>query len=118
MNAPTWRAIAASAACGLILAACASLKARPALPEPAPAPPVASAPAPAPTPAPLVVRVPVPVKEACVPKALPKAPKYPDSDAALRDAGGAADRYQLMAAGRLMRERRLADLEKVVEGCR
>jgi hypothetical protein len=116
MSASAWRAIAASAACGLILAACASLKAKPAPPEPAPAPPVAAAPAA--TPAPVVVKIPVPVKEACVPKALPKAPRYPDSDAALRDAGGAADRYQLMAAGRLLRERRLADLEKVVEGCR
>ena len=66
----------------------------------------------------MVVKVPVPVKEACVPKTLSRAPKYPDTDAALRDAGGAADRYQLMAAGRLLRERRLADLEKVVDGCR
>jgi hypothetical protein len=32
--------------------------------------------------------------------------------------GGAADRYQLMAAGRILRARRLADLEKVVDGCR
>jgi hypothetical protein len=66
----------------------------------------------------VIVKVPVPVKEACVPKALPRAPKYPDTDAALRDAGGAADRYQLMAAGRLLRERRLAELEKIVDGCR
>jgi hypothetical protein len=64
------------------------------------------------------VRVPVPVKEACIPKSFPRAPKYPDTDAALRDAGGAADRYQLMAAGRLLRDRRLADLERVVDGCR
>jgi hypothetical protein len=62
--------------------------------------------------------VPVPVKEACVPKTLSRAPKYPDSDAALRDAGGAADRYQLMAAGRLLRERRLTELEKIIDGCR
>ncbi|MDB5430410.1 MAG: hypothetical protein JWP35_1526, partial [Caulobacter sp.] len=81
-----------------------------------------AAPAPAPAPAlaraPVIVKAPVPAKEACVPRSLPRAPKYPDTDAALRDAGGAADRYQLMAAGRLLRERRLADLEKVVEGCR
>jgi hypothetical protein len=107
-----------AAVCGLALGACASLK--PAAPPPpmaAPAP-VAAAPAPAAPPTTVVVKVPVPVKEACVPRALPRAPKYPDTDAALRDAGGAADRYQLMAAGRLLRERRLADLEKVVEGCR
>jgi hypothetical protein len=119
MSVPTWRAIAATAACGLTLAACASLRPKVAPPAPTPAPPVAATPAPVPAaPAPVVVRVPVPVKEACVPKAFPKAPKYPDSDLALRDAGGAADRYQLMAAGRLLRERRLADLEKVVDGCR
>ena len=60
---------------------------------------------------------PVP-RSRCVPRGFPKAPKYPDSDAALRDAGGAADRYQLMAAGRLLRTRRLAELERIVEGCR
>jgi hypothetical protein len=85
-----------------------------------PQPPAAAAPKPTPlaAPPPVVVRVPVPVKEACIPKSFPRAPKYPDTDAALRDAGGAADRYQLMAAGRLLRDRRLADLERVVDGCR
>jgi hypothetical protein len=58
------------------------------------------------------------VKQDCVPKGFPRAPKYPDTDAALREAGGAADRYQMLAAGRILRERRLAELEKVVEGCR
>ncbi|HLZ76032.1 hypothetical protein [Phenylobacterium sp.] len=101
------------AACGLLLAACQSLKPK-APPAPTLAPPPAAAPA---APAPVVVKT-VPVKEACVPKTLPKAPKYPDTDAALRDAGGAADRYQLMAAGRILRERRLNELEKVVDGCR
>jgi hypothetical protein len=64
------------------------------------------------------VVVKVPVKEACVPKTLPAAPKYPDSEQALRDAGGAADRYQLLAAGRILRARRLAVLERVIESCR
>jgi hypothetical protein len=116
MSARTLRRLAATAACALALAACAGLKPKPAPPEPTPAPPVAVARAPAPPP--VVVKAPVPVREACVPKTFPKAPRYPDTDAALRDAGGAADRYQLLAAGRLLRERRLADLEKVVEGCR
>lgn len=106
----------AVAAMGVVLSACASLKPKPAPVAALPAPPPAVAPRPAPPPT--VVRVPEPVKLACVPKALPKAPKYPDTDTALRDAGGAADRYQLMAAGRLLRERRLSELEKVVEGCR
>jgi hypothetical protein len=103
-------------ACALALSACASLKPKPVPVLPVAPPPAPAAPAPPPPPAPVVVRV--PVKEACVPKTLAKPPKYPDTDAALRDAGGAADRYQLMAAGRLLRERRLAELEKVVDGCR
>jgi hypothetical protein len=103
MSRGAWTSMAVLAACGLALGACSTLK-----PKASPAPP----------PPPLVVRVPVPVKEACIPKSFPRAPKYPDSDAALRDAGGAADRYQLMAAGRLLRERRLSDLEKLVDGCR
>jgi len=105
------------AACALALGACQSLRPTTA-PQAAAAPPAAApAPAPRPAPAPQVVTVTAPAKS-CVPKTLPRAPKYPDTDAALRDAGGAADRYQLMAAGRLLRDRRLADLEKVVDGCR
>jgi hypothetical protein len=58
------------------------------------------------------------VKVPCVPKDLPQAPRYPDTDRALKNAGGAADRYQLMAAGRLLRERRLELLERIVAACR
>ena len=101
----------------LSLGACATLKPKSQPPLIIPAPPVEKA-APTPAPPPVVVRVPVPVKEACVPKNFPRAPRYPDSDAALRDAGGAADRYQLMAAGRLLRDRRLAELEKTIDACR
>ena len=57
-----------------------------------------------------------PVK--CVPEDLGPPPSYPDNDAALRDAGGAADRYQLLAAGRILREQRLARLEDVIRRCR
>jgi hypothetical protein len=99
---------------GLLAAGCATAM------KPAPrGAALAAAPAP-PTPlaAPREVVVKVPVKTACVPRALPPAPKYPDSDLALRDAGGAADRYQLLAAGRILRARRLAQLERVIEGCR
>ena len=81
------------------------------------APPPAAATAPpqsAPPPETRVVRVPV----KCVPDDVGTAPAYPDSDAALRDAGGAADRYQLLAAGRLLREARLKKLEDVVRHCR
>jgi hypothetical protein len=53
-----------------------------------------------------------------VPKTLPAAPGYPDTEAALRAAAGAADRYQLLAAGRILRQQRLEDLERVIAGCR
>jgi hypothetical protein len=123
MTVSVRRVAAAMVACGLMLGGCASLMPKPAPPQaraapPPREPPPAPKPAPAPAPAPMIIKVPVPVKEACVPKTFPRAPKYPDSDTALRAAGGAADRYQLMAAGRLLRDRRLAELEKVVEGCR
>ncbi|WP_309604484.1 hypothetical protein [Phenylobacterium sp.] len=110
------RRLAVALACGLGLSACASLKPKPPVPAAPPAP-VITAP-PATLPAPPAAKVPAPAKSDCVPKGFPRAPKYPDTDAALRDAGGAADRYQLMAAGRLLRTRRLTDLERVVDACR
>lgn len=102
----------------LALAGCETLR----LPkvERAPSPPVLVLQAPE------VVRVEPPAERvrrpaeprSCVPRGVGPAPRYPDTDAALRDAPGAADRYQLMAAGRLMRQRRLAELERVLAGCR
>jgi hypothetical protein len=96
-------------ALGLAAGACTTLAPRPA---PPPTPAVAEIPR-TPEAAP-----PTPSKAHCVPKGFPKAPRYPDTDAALRDAGGAADRYQLLAAGRILRMHRLADLEKLVDDCR
>ena len=107
----------APAAALLLAAALAGCAALPA----GPFPPVARAPAPPPpppAPPPKVVRVYVPKPVKCVPEDLGPAPAYPDSDSALRDAGGAADRYQLLAAGRILREQRLAKLEEVVRRCR
>jgi hypothetical protein len=86
-------------------------------PSPPPVAAPAAAPKPLPAAPPQVVTVIAPARS-CVPKALPRAPKYPDTDAALRDAGGAADRYQLLAAGRILRTQRLAELEKAIDGCR
>ncbi len=107
--------LSALTACGLLAAGCASQGVKPSPPAPATAEarpaqvgPPPAAPLPAPNPA----------KSRCVPRAFPRAPRYPDTDQALKDAGGAADRYQLMAAGRLLRMRRLADLERIVEACR
>ena len=112
MTSRSWTCLAASVGVGLALSACATLKPKLATPQ-AVVPPQA---APAPTPtkaAPPVVKA-----AACVPRSLPRAPKYPDTAEALRDAGGAADRYQLMAAGRILREKRLAELERAVDACR
>lgn len=113
------KAIPAAVAAALLLCGCSSIWPRTALqPAPQPAPPPAETvvvikPPPAIDPPP-----PAPRPRACVPKTLPRAPKYPDTDAALLEAGGAADRYQLMAAGRVLRSLRLSELEKIVEGCR
>lgn len=60
----------------------------------------------------------VPVAVACVPADLGKAPTYPDTAEALKAAPGAADRYQLLAAGRLLRTQRLTELEPIIEACR
>ena len=108
------RAIAASLAVGLAVGGCADWPMRPArLASPPPPPPRA------PVAEKVVrVRVPVPVPIKCVPDELGAPPAYPDSDQALRAAGGAADRYQLLAAGRILRDERLAKLEEVVRKCR
>lgn len=76
----------------------------------------AAAPVEPPTVRTVEVKVPVPV--ACVPATLAPAPTYPDTAQTLRAANDAADRYRLMAAGRLLRDQRLAELEPVVAGCR
>lgn len=113
------RRILTAAAAVVLLAGCTTMAKKP-VPvveaTPAPPPPVVVV---KPAPPTQISPPPPPVKQrACVPKTFPRAPKYPDTDAALRDAGGAADRYQLMAAGRVLRSLRLAELEKIVEGCR
>ena len=103
----------------LVLAGCAALGGCQTLTRRAA--PVAVAPSPAvspqpPKPAP--APQPPPTPKSCVPRTLQAPPRYPDTDQALRAAAGAADRYQLMAAGRILRQQRLQDLEKVVAGCR
>jgi hypothetical protein len=116
----TARSLALTLACGAVaLAGCQTLrreKPEPVQPPtvimPTPPTPVIITPKPAPAPPP-----PAPPKS-CVPKTLSPAPRYPDTDAALRNAAGAADRYQLMAAGRILRQERLEDLERVVAACR
>lgn len=64
------------------------------------------------------VTVTKPVAIACVPDALPAAPDYPDTDKALREAVDAAERYRLVAVGRLLRDARLATLEPIILNCR
>lgn len=113
----TLAAVALTAA--LALGGCETLR-RKAPAEPAAAPvlvPLPEPPPPPPPPKPPAAPAPPPPKS-CVPRSLSPAPKYPDTDAALRAAPGAADRYQLMAAGRLLRQRRLQELERALAGCR
>ncbi|MBL8552775.1 MAG: hypothetical protein JNL41_00750 [Phenylobacterium sp.] len=106
-----------AAGAALALSACGTTRGKPrvldipAAPAPPPPAPAVTSPRPAPPP-------PAPVTRNCVPRTLPPAPRYPDTDAALRAAAGAADRYQLLAAGRILREKRLEQLEAVVASCR
>lgn len=62
------------------------------------------------------VKVPVPV--ACVPDGLGEPTAFVDTDAALKSAAGPEDRFQLLAAGRVQRNQRLAQVEPVIKGCR
>lgn len=64
------------------------------------------------------VTVNVPVAVECVPATLDPAPSYPDTDEALRSARDAAERYALIAAGRLLRDARLGELEPAILVCR
>lgn len=117
MNLRRGQSFALILVAGVAVAGCQSLRSR----KPPVAAPTVAVPAPAPVPAPpRVVRVPAKPQppRACVPKSLPGPPGYPDTDAALRAAAGAADRYQLLAAGRILRKDRLEDLERAVAGCR
>ena len=52
----------------------------------------------------VTVEVAVPVAQPCVPAGLAPPPIYPDTDDALRAAPDAATRYQLVGAGRLLRD--------------
>lgn len=59
-----------------------------------------------------------PVAVACVPATLDPAGSYPDTDEALRSAVDAAERYALVAAGRMLRDARLGELEPIIQACR
>jgi hypothetical protein len=115
--------LAIAAALAASLGGCATYASRPPpVPAPAPPAPAASVARPPPTVAPgpagqKSVRVVTKVVK-CVPEDLGPPPAYPDSDSALLQAGGAADRYQLMAAGRILRQQRLQKLEDAVKRCR
>lgn len=111
----TARLLAMTACAALALGACQTLR----KPRVADVPPLPPAPVPvAPKPPPPPPPPPPPAPKSCVPRGLAPPPRYPDTDAALRKAPGAADRYQLMAAGRILREQRLDQLEAVIAACR
>lgn len=63
-------------------------------------------------------KVDVPVAASCVPPNLPDPPQYVDTDEALKAAPDAAERYRLVAAGRLQSRARLAQVEPVIKSCR
>ena len=65
-----------------------------------------------------IVEVPISVPVSCVPKNFPAKPLMPDSDEALKAAPDAAARYGLIAAGRVLRIQREAEVEPVLAGCR
>lgn len=68
-----------------------------------------------------VIATPVnkPTATTCVPASLGPTPAYPDTDQALRQAAGSAERFlQLLVAGRDLKDARLAALEPAIEGCR
>lgn len=71
------------------------------------------------TPEPIVrtVTVNVPVPMPCVPKTLGPPPQYVDTDDKLRAARDAAERYQLVYAGRVQRNSRLGEIEPVIRSC-
>ena len=60
----------------------------------------------------------IPTTVSCVPLTVAEAPVYPDTTEALRAAAGPAERYQLIAGGRKLRDARLNVLEPVVASCR
>lgn len=62
------------------------------------------------------VKVPVPI--ACVDKNFPAPPTYSDSDKALREAGGADVRLQLLIQGRSERIARERKVEQVINACK
>jgi hypothetical protein len=52
-----------------------------------------------------------------VPKELGPPPVYVDSDSVLKKAKDAAERFQLLFAGRMQREARLNEIEPVISSC-
>jgi len=71
------------------------------------------------TPEPIVVpvEVGVPITGACVPDTLGPPPAYVDETPALRAARDAAERYQLVLAGREQRRARLNEIEPIIAAC-
>lgn len=116
MTPAMFRRVLAVGCATLILAGCQSLGRKPVSTAPATA--AQTIPAPIPRERAETRPAPLPMLRSCVPRNLPVSPAYPDTDAALRASAGAADRYQLLAAGRLLRQQRLSDLERIIERCR
>lgn len=65
---------------------------------------------------PKVVNIAVPVS--CVPPGVAAAPEYPDTRDKLLALDEGPERYRLIAAGRLLRDQRLAVVEPIIKSCR
>lgn len=63
------------------------------------------------------IEVLTPVPAACVPDTLGPPPAYVDTNPVLRAAADAAERYQLVLAGREQRIARLNEVEPIVAAC-
>lgn len=70
-------------------------------------------------PEPIVVPVEkvVPIAGGCVPKETKAPPEYVDTDEKLKKAPDAAERYQLLWAGRAQRNARLDVIEPIIAKC-
>lgn len=62
------------------------------------------------------VKVPTPVY--CLPAAFPDPPEAPDSEKALKAAPSGAERYQMIAAGRLLDRQWIKEIRPYLHGCR
>jgi hypothetical protein len=60
----------------------------------------------------------VPTPTYCLKSDFPDPPKVPDTDKALKAAPSGAERFQMMGAGRLLRDQWIAEIRPYLSACR